>query len=66
MYYLQCPKHCLSKLLVAYRGEGIGSNEQQEVLRLEVALGDKPIQPKDNRQKKQKLRAVEEHDSECP
>ena len=41
--------------------EDIRRNEQQEVLRLEVALGDKPIQPKDNRQKKQKLRAVEEH-----
>ena len=41
--------------------EDIRRNEQQEVLRLEAALGDKPIQPKDNRQKKQKLRAVEEH-----
>ena len=30
--------------------EDIGRNEQQHVLRLEVALGDKPIQPKDNRQ----------------
>ena len=39
--------------------EDIRRNEQQEVLRLETALGDKPIQPKDNRQKKQKLRAVE-------
>ena len=43
--------------------EDIGRNEQQQVLRLEVALGDKPIQPKDNRQKEQKLRAVEEHGS---
>ena len=41
--------------------EDIRRNEQQEVLRLEAALGDKPIQPKDNRQKQQKLRAVEEH-----
>ena len=32
--------------------EDIGRNEQQQVLRLEVALGDKPIQPEDNRQKK--------------
>ncbi len=43
--------------------EDVRRNEQQEVLRLEVALGDKPIQPKDNRQKEQKLRAVEEHGS---
>ena len=41
--------------------EDVRRNEQQQVLRLEVALGDKPIQPKDNRQKEQKLRAVEEH-----
>jgi len=39
----------------------IRRNKQQQVLRLEAALGDKPIQPKDNRQKKQELRAVEEH-----
>ena len=31
--------------------EDIRRNKQQQVLRLEVALGDKPIQPKDNRQK---------------
>ena len=41
--------------------EHLRRNEQQHVLCLEVALGAKPIQPQDNRQKQQKLRAVEEH-----
>ena len=41
--------------------EDVRRDDQQQVLRHEVALVDKPIQPIDNRQKQQKFRAVEEH-----
>ena len=41
--------------------EEVGSDQQQEILRPQVAVRHKPIQPKDNRQEDQKLRAVEEH-----
>ena len=40
--------------------EDVGRNQQQEVLRLQVAVRHEPIQPEDNRQEDQKLRAVEE------
>ena len=42
--------------------EDVGGDQQQEVLRPQVAVRHEPIQPEDNRQEDQKLRAVEEHD----
>ena len=41
--------------------EDVGSDQQQEVLRPQMTVRHEPIQPEDNRQKDQKIRAVEEH-----
>ena len=41
--------------------EDVGRDQQQEVLRPQMAVRHEPIQPEDNRQEDQKLRAVEEH-----
>ena len=41
--------------------EDVGGDQQQQVLRPQVAVRHKPIQAEDDWQKDQKLRAVEEH-----
>ena len=41
--------------------EDVGGDQQKKVLRPQLAVRHEPIQPEDNRQKDQKLRAVEEH-----
>ena len=54
--------YSLGELPVPPPVEDVGGDQQQEVLRPQVAVRHEPIQPEDNRQKDQKLRAVEEHD----